>query len=103
MPQALCLLHANCQGEALLRPFVTEIGGCQTLWTAANIIDDQIARVREQVGSDEVILGLMEGREVLNVRYLQRKKLMDRFTGSAAESADRLLMRWWQRGQKPLM
>ena len=53
--------------------------------------------------SDEVILGLMEGREVLNVRYLQRKKLMDRFTGSAAESADRLLMRWWQRGQKPLM
>ncbi|ENT3909694.1 hypothetical protein ACFEA3_004581, partial [Escherichia coli] len=25
------------------------------------------------------------------------------FTGSAAESADRLLLRWWQRGQKPLM
>ncbi|WP_373444828.1 hypothetical protein, partial [Salmonella enterica] len=24
-------------------------------------------------------------------------------TGSAAESADRLLLRWWQRGQKPLM
>lgn len=53
--------------------------------------------------SDDVILNLMEGCDVLNVRYLQRKKLMDRFTGSAAESADRLLMRWWQRGQKPLM
>lgn len=53
--------------------------------------------------SDEVILGLMEGHEVLNVRYLQRKKLVDRVTGSAAESADRLLLRWWQRGQKPLM
>lgn len=53
--------------------------------------------------SDEVILGLMEGREVLSVRYLQRKKLVDRVTGSAAESADRLLLRWWQRGQKPLM
>lgn len=53
--------------------------------------------------SDDVILNLMEGRDVLYVRYLQRKKLMDRFTGSAAESADRLLMRWWQRGQKPLM
>ncbi|GAB5071907.1 protease SohB [Citrobacter sedlakii] len=53
--------------------------------------------------SDDVLLNLMEGRDVLNVRYLQRKKLMDRFTGSAAESADRLLMRWWQRGQKPLM
>lgn len=53
--------------------------------------------------SDDVILGLMEGREVLNVRYMQRKKLIDRVTGSAAESADRLLLRWWQRGQKPLM
>ncbi|MEO6518493.1 MAG: glutamine-hydrolyzing GMP synthase, partial [Pseudoxanthomonas sp.] len=45
------------QGEALLRRFVTEICGCETLWTAANIIDDQIARVRAQVGADEVILG----------------------------------------------
>lgn len=52
--------------------------------------------------SDELLLGLMEGREVLNVRFLQRKKLMDRFTGSAADSADRLLQRWWQRGQQPL-
>lgn len=52
--------------------------------------------------SDELLLGLMDGREVLNVRFLQRKKLMERFTGSAAESADRLLMRWWQRGQQPL-
>lgn len=53
--------------------------------------------------SDEVILSLMEGREVVNVRYMQRKRLIDRLTGSAAESADRLLLRWWQRGQKPLM
>ncbi len=27
---------------------------------------------------------------------------INRFTGSAAESADRLLLRWWQRGQKPI-
>lgn len=53
--------------------------------------------------SDDVILRLMDGYEVFNVRFMQRKKLMDRFTGSAAESADRLLLRWWQRGQKPLM
>src|SRR5215469_10198205 len=46
------------QGNALLRRFVVDICGCATLWTAANIIDDQIARVRAQVGSDEVILGL---------------------------------------------
>ena len=58
----------------------------------------------DEVGtSDDLLLGLMEGREVLNVRYMQRKKLLDRVTGSAAESADTLLMRWWQRGQKPMM
>ncbi len=27
----------------------------------------------------------MEGREVVNVRYMQRKRLIDRFTGSAAK------------------
>lgn len=53
--------------------------------------------------SDDVILDLMDGREVLSVRFMQRKKLIDRVTGSAAESADKLLLRWWQRGQKPLM
>jgi serine protease SohB len=58
----------------------------------------------DEIGtSDDLLLGLMDSHEVLNVRYLQRKKLMDRFTGSAAESADHLLMRWWQRGQKPMM
>ena len=58
----------------------------------------------DEVGtSDELLLGLMDDRDVISVRYLQRKKMMDRFTGSAAESADRLMMRWWQRGQKPLL
>ncbi|HPG95624.1 MAG TPA: glutamine-hydrolyzing GMP synthase, partial [Dokdonella sp.] len=49
------------QGQALLRRFVAEICGCRTLWTAANIIDDQIVRVREKVGADEVVLGLSGG------------------------------------------
>lgn len=53
--------------------------------------------------SDDLILSLMEGREVISLRYTQRKKLLDRLTGSAAESADQLLLRWWQRGQKPLL
>ncbi|WP_333849310.1 protease SohB [Leclercia sp.] len=58
----------------------------------------------DQVGtSDDLLLGLMEGRELVGVRYTRKKKLMDRFTNSAAESADRLLLRWLQRGQKPLL
>ena len=58
----------------------------------------------DEVGtSDELLLGLMDGRDVINVRFMQRKKMMDRFTGSAVDGADSLMMRWWQRGQKPLM
>jgi serine protease SohB len=58
----------------------------------------------DEVGtSDDLLLSLMDGREVISVRYLQRKRMLDRLTGSAAESADRLLLRWWQRGQKPML
>ena len=58
----------------------------------------------DEVGtSDDLLLNLMEGRELVGVRFTQRKRLLDRFTNSAAESADRLLLRWLQRGQKPLL
>lgn len=58
----------------------------------------------DEVGtSDDLLLSLMEGRELIGVRFAQRKRMLDRFTNSAAESADRLLLRWLQRGQKPLL
>ncbi|EGT5660714.1 protease SohB [Cronobacter dublinensis] len=53
--------------------------------------------------SDDLIIARMQERDVVSLRYMQRKRLMDRFTGSAAQSLDRLLLRWWQRGQKPLL
>lgn len=49
------------QGLALLKRFVLDICGCQPLWTAAGIIEDAVKHIREQVGSDEVILGLSGG------------------------------------------
>nr|WP_253282863.1 protease SohB [Cedecea davisae] len=59
--------------------------------------------VDEIATSDDLLLNMMKEFDAINVRYLQRKKVMDRFTGSAAESLDRLLLRWWQRGEKPLL
>ncbi len=49
------------QGVQLLERFVREICGCESRWSAGNIIADSIARVREQVGSDHVLLGLSGG------------------------------------------
>ncbi|PBJ81787.1 glutamine-hydrolyzing GMP synthase [Lysobacteraceae bacterium NML93-0399] len=68
------------QGQALLRRFVVDICGCATLWTAANIIEDQIARVREQVGSDEVILGLSGGVDSSVVAALLHKAIGTQLT-----------------------
>ncbi|MCB1822510.1 MAG: hypothetical protein KDI73_13175, partial [Candidatus Competibacteraceae bacterium] len=49
------------QGERILRRFVLDICGCEPLWTTGNIIEDSIAAIRSQVGSDEVLLGLSGG------------------------------------------
>ncbi|MGC7560182.1 glutamine-hydrolyzing GMP synthase [Pasteurella sp. PK-2025] len=48
-------------GLALLKNFVVGICGCETNWTAENIIEDAVARIKAQVGDDEVILGLSGG------------------------------------------
>ncbi|MDG2946928.1 glutamine-hydrolyzing GMP synthase [Bisgaard Taxon 10/6] len=48
-------------GLALLTNFVVDICGCSTNWTPENIIEDAVARIKAQVGDDEVILGLSGG------------------------------------------
>ncbi|HET8900074.1 MAG TPA: glutamine-hydrolyzing GMP synthase [Rhodanobacteraceae bacterium] len=68
------------QGSALLKRFVSEICGCATLWTAANIIADQIARVRAEVGSDEVILGLSGGVDSSVVAALLHRAIGNQLT-----------------------
>lgn len=52
--------HTKC-GQKLLQNFVVDICGCETNWTAENIIEDAVARIKAQVGGDEVILGLSGG------------------------------------------
>ncbi|WP_338556189.1 protease SohB [Erwinia sp. E_sp_B04_7] len=53
--------------------------------------------------SDDLIIDQMVSHEVIAVKYSRRKKMMDRFTQSAAGSAEALLLRLWQRGEKPLL
>ncbi|WP_345827664.1 protease SohB [Erwinia sp. HDF1-3R] len=53
--------------------------------------------------SDDLIIDRLESHKVINVRFTRRKKMMDRFTQSAASSTERLLLRLWQRGNRPLL
>src|SRR5579862_3547362 len=49
------------QGGEILRRFVREIAGCAATWATGNIIDHAVARIRAQVGTDKVLLGLSGG------------------------------------------
>ncbi len=49
------------RGETLLHTFVRTICGCSGQWTPGKIIEDAVVRIREQVGNDQVILGLSGG------------------------------------------
>ena len=49
------------QGKTILARFVREICGCQGDWTMPAYADEAVAKIRAQVGSEEVILGLSGG------------------------------------------
>ncbi len=49
------------QGERILSRFLHQICGLAADWTPGNIISDSIAKIRQQVGTDQVLLGLSGG------------------------------------------
>jgi GMP synthase (glutamine-hydrolysing) len=68
------------QGEKILERFVREICGCEARWSSGNIINDSIARVREQVGRDNVLLGLSGGVDSSVVGALLHRAIGDQLT-----------------------
>lgn len=63
------------QGQRIIERFVHGICGCQNLWNANNIIDDNVMRIREQVGEEEIILGLSGGVDSSVVAALLHKTI----------------------------
>src|SRR5690606_8088563 len=84
------------QGQTLLRRFAVDVCGCATLWTPAQIIEDQIARVREQVGADEVILGLSGGVDSSVVAALLHRAIGEQLTCVFVDTG---LLRWQEGDQ----
>jgi GMP synthase (glutamine-hydrolysing) len=68
------------QGKRILERFVLEICGCEALWTPARIVEDAIARVRETVGDDHVLLGLSGGVDSSVVAALLHRAIGDQLT-----------------------
>jgi GMP synthase (glutamine-hydrolysing) len=68
------------QGTVLLERFVREIAGSDALWSVGNIIEDAIGRVRDQVGSGKVLLGLSGGVDSSVVAALLHRAIGDQLT-----------------------
>jgi GMP synthase (glutamine-hydrolysing) len=65
------------QGARLIERFAREICGCEARWEPGNIIADAVARVRDQVGHDRVLLGLSGGVDSSVVAALLHQAIGD--------------------------
>ena len=68
------------QGQAILARFVHEICGCSHEWNMPDYVEEAVARIREQVGSDEVILGLSGGVDSSVAAALIHRAIGDQLT-----------------------
>ena len=68
------------QGRALLERFVLGIAKAKPDWVMGNYIDEAVARIREQVGSEEVILGLSGGVDSSVAAALIHRAIGDQLT-----------------------
>jgi len=60
-------------GKQMLETFVKSVCALATDWTADNIVEDAVARIRQQVGSDTVLLALSGGVDSSVVALLLHK------------------------------
>ena len=70
----------SLQGEAMLRRFVRDIAGCKGDWQMGSYIDEAVAKIREQVGDEEVILGLSGGVDSSVAAALIHRAIGDQLT-----------------------
>jgi GMP synthase (glutamine-hydrolysing) len=67
-------------GQEILTRFLTKICGCEPTWSAASIADDQIRRIRQQVGDGKVICGLSGGVDSSVAALLVHRAVGDQLT-----------------------
>jgi GMP synthase (glutamine-hydrolysing) len=68
------------QGAAIFQRFVREICGCRGDWIMGDYIAEAVARIREQVGDEEVILGLSGGVDSSVAAALIHRAIGDQLT-----------------------
>ncbi len=67
-------------GQEVLKNFLYEIVGAPPAWTPAAVIEEQVERIRAQVGSEQVICGLSGGVDSAVAALLVHKAVGDQLT-----------------------
>ncbi|MEP6598794.1 MAG: glutamine-hydrolyzing GMP synthase [Actinomycetota bacterium] len=73
------VLHSE-HGQQILQRFLYDLAGARPQWTEANIIDDQVAAIRAQVGGKRVICGLSGGVDSAVAAALVQRAIGDQLT-----------------------
>ncbi len=71
--------HTN-KGQVIIENFVHQICGCGSEWTPDNIIESDINNIREEVGDDQVLLGLSGGVDSSVVAALLNRAIGEQLT-----------------------
>jgi len=73
------VLHSE-HGQAVLEHFLYELAGCRPTWTMGNVIDEQVAAIRAQVGDGRAICGLSGGVDSAVAAALVQRAIGDQLT-----------------------
>ncbi|HVW81674.1 MAG TPA: glutamine-hydrolyzing GMP synthase [Mycobacteriales bacterium] len=73
------VLH-TAHGQAILQRFLLEIAGCRPTWTMVNIVDEQVDRIRAQVGGKRAICGLSGGVDSAVAAALVQRAIGEQLT-----------------------
>ena len=68
------------QGQAMLNRFVRDICGASPDWVMGDYVEEAVAKIREQVGDEEVILGLSGGVDSSVAAALIHRAIGDQLT-----------------------
>ena len=74
------VMHTE-HGQKVLEHFLHQIAGCRPTWTMVNIVEEQIERIRTQIGEDgRAICGLSGGVDSAVAAALVQRAIGDRLT-----------------------
>ena len=73
------VVHSE-HGQRILERFLHDIAGCEPTWTTSGVIEEQVGRIREQVGNGLVICGLSGGVDSAVAAALVQRAVGDQLT-----------------------